>query len=223
MTRQIFIGLFTEGITDTKFLLSVAQRTFDEIGFDCNGDVETVIIPISLNEPGLSFCEKVISASLKGFKEYGIMVLCVHADADGPSDDNVMHNKIIPAQTKLEEYSDMEICRIQVSVVPVQMIEAWMLADKTLFKKEIGTNINEVDLGIYKEPEEITDPKSVIKDAIRISREDLTRRRRHDLTINDLYLPIGQKIQIDKLNQLPSFNKFKNSIRIAYRKLNYMQ
>ena len=103
------------------------------------------------------------------------------------------------------------------------MLEAWTLADKELLKKEIGTTKSDNDLGINRYPEGIGDPKQTIKEAIRIAREDLTKRRRKDLTINELYLPIGQKIEIEKLDILPSFIKFKDSIRASFRTLNYLQ
>jgi hypothetical protein len=223
MSRQIFIGLVAEGKTDLRFLHSIVQRTFNEIGFDCNGEVETVLIPIIINQTGLDFCGKVMRASRLGFEQYGIMILCVHSDADHPTDEVVMQSKITPTALALKDSNDSQLCRIMVPIVPIQMIEAWMLADKTLLKKEVGTQLDDILLGINREPEQYSDPKTVIKDAIRIARERLTKRRRHELTISDLYLPIGQKIVIEKLNNLASFNKFTESIRVAYRKLNLMQ
>lgn len=223
MIRQIFIGLVSEGKTDNRFLQSIVKRTFDEIGFECNGEVETIIIPIKIDEPGLSFIEKIKKASIEGFYSYGIMILCIHADADSDTDENTLQYKILPAENELVNSKERELCRIITSIVPVQMIEAWMLADRELLKKEIGTNFNDNELGINRYPEQIADPKSVISEAIRIARQDLTKRRRHDLTISDLYLPIGQKVTIDKLDVLPSFQKFKESIRSTYRRLNYLK
>lgn len=223
MTKQIFIGLMTEGMTDDRFLRSIVKRTFDEIGFECNSEVETVIVPVKIDKANLNFVEQVLRASKIGFTELGIMILCVHADADAPNDENSMNFKIRPAKQALNDTEETHICRILTSLVPVQMIEAWMLADKDLLKREIGTSKSDFDLGIHRHPEQIADPKTAIEEAIRIARAELTRRRRHDLAISDLYLPIGQKITIQKLDILPSFLKFKDSIREAYRKLNYMQ
>ena len=222
MSRQIFIGLMTEGNTDNRFLESVVKKTFDEIGFECNGDIETYVRFISIDKTGLGFVEQVLASSKKGIEEFGIMILCVHSDADGTTDFNTFQNKIIPAKNEIDPKDENEYCKIITAVVPVQMIEAWMLADKELLKKEIGTNKTNNELNINRQPEEIANPKTVIEEAIRIARAELTRRKRKDLTISELYLPIGQKITIEKLNTLPSFLKFKDAIREAYRDLNYL-
>jgi hypothetical protein len=213
----------SEGKTDNRFLKNVVKRSFDEIGFECNSEVETVIIPIEIEESDLSFVEKVTKASKKGTEKFGIMILCIHADADAPDEEQTMKNKIDPANCALLSTFGSDLCKILVAVIPVQMIEAWMLADKELLKREIGTNKNDHELGIHRHPELIADPKFTIQEAIRIARAELTKRRRYNLSISELYLPLGQKIAIEKLDILPSFQKFKNSIRDAYRKLNYMQ
>lgn len=222
MSRQIFIGLMTEGNTDNRFLESIVKKTFDEIGFECNGDVETYVRFISIDKTGLGFVEQVLASSKKGIEEFGIMILCVHSDADSTTDLNTFQNKMIPAKNEIDTKDENEYCKIITAVVPVQMIEAWMLADKELLKKEIGTNKTNNELNINRQPEDIANPKTVIEEAIRIARAEFTKRKRKDLTISELYLPIGQKITIEKLNTLPSFLKFKDAIREAYRHLNYL-
>ncbi len=94
-----------------------------------------------------------------------------------------------------------------------------MLADKELLKKEIGTKKTDNELGFGRMPEAIASPKEVIEKAIHIARADFTKRRRSDLTIADLYSPIGQSIDLDKLARLDSYQDFKNNIRDAFRKL----
>jgi len=222
MIKQVFIGLMTEGTTDNRFLESVVKRTFEEIGFECNGDIEIDVRFISIEKTGIGFVEQVLTSSKKGVEQFGIMILCVHSDADNVNVLNTFQNKIIPAKHELNQRKGNEYCKILTPIVPVQMIESWMLADKELLKREIGTNKTDNELNINRPPEEIANPKILIEEAIRISREDLTKKRRKDLTIGELYLPIGQKISIEKLNTLPSFLKFKDSIREAYRDLNYL-
>ncbi|MDP2422897.1 MAG: DUF4276 family protein [Bacteroidales bacterium] len=213
----------TEGNTDNRFLESIVKKTFDEIGFECNGDVETYVRFISIDKTGLGFVEQVLASSKKGIEEFGIMILCIHSDADSYNDLNTFQNKIIPAKNEINQQDENEYCKIITAIVPVQMLEAWMLADKELLKIEIGTNKTDTELGINRNPERISDPKTLIEEAIRIARIALTQRRRKELTINELYLPVGQKITIERLDTLPSFLKFKEAIRDAYRNLNYMQ
>ena len=114
-----------------------------------------------------------------------------------------------------------DYCKILTPVIPVRMMEAWMLADKELLKSEIGTTKSDNDLKINRDPETIADPKAVIEEAIRIAQSDLPKRRQR-LTISDLYAIIGDKISINKLLSLDSYQKFQDEVRATYRTLNYM-
>jgi len=123
----------------------------------------------------------------------------------------------------VENTQGERLCKNLVAIVPVQMTEAWMLSDKALLKAEIGTSINNRDLGIDRSPEAYADPKQAIKTAIRRARQGLTRRRRRDLTIAELYSPVGQKISLDALEGLASYQKFKKAVKGAFRKMNYLR
>lgn len=219
--KQIVIGLITEGTTDNRFLESIAKRTFEEIGFDCNGDIEIFVTTLSINKTNLRFVDYVQHASKYGLEEFGISVLCIHADADDMDDTNVYNFKILPAQEILNRLDEGKYCTLLTPLIPVQMMEAWMLADKELLKKEIGTTRSDIDLGINRKPEQVKNPKALIENAIRVSMEYLPKRRRN-LTIGELYQPLGQKIRLAELDKLDSYKKFKDEIRRTYRTLNYM-
>ena len=103
------------------------------------------------------------------------------------------------------------------------MTEAWMLADKELLKSELGTLKNDEELGINKKPETFADPKKVIEESIQIVRQEVSKRRRYQLKIDDLYQPLGQKINLQKLDTLSSYSKFKEAVRETFRKLNYLR
>ena len=59
-------------------------------------------------------------------------------------------------------------------------------------------------------------------ETIRIARQSLTKRRRHDLSISELYLPVGQKIPLGTLYRLHSYQKFKKAIINAFKNFNYL-
>lgn len=219
MAKQIFIGLTTEGPTDIRFLEKIVERTFENIAHDCRCDVEPVFKVLNVKKQGLSFVEYVLEASRQGINEMGMTILCVHSDADAPTIDRVMNNKMLVAQISLEDADEETHCKILVPIIPVQMMESWMLADKDLLKQEIGTNLTDSVLGINRAPESIADPKRVIEDAIRISRGNIVKRHRRDLRISDIYMSVGQKVAIDKLLSLPSYQNFQEQVRDAYRKL----
>lgn len=221
--RQVFVGFTTEGTTDVRFLEKIIERSFEEIAYECQGDVEPVVWPLVVDKTGLSFSEYALKAAQQGVEELGMMILCIHSDADDATNQNVLDNKIAPARELIKAQSDDTTCKILVPAIPVQMMESWMLADKDLLKNEIGTTKTDNELGINRSPESITDPKAVIEEAIRIARQEITRRRRKELRISDLYLPVGQKVSIDKLKELPSYRRFQEDIRQAYRELHLMK
>ena len=220
---QVFVGFTTEGTTDARFLEKIVERTFEEIAYECHNDVEPFVHFLKIDKTGLSFADYVVKASKQGIEELGITILCVHSDADNTTIENVLQKKIQPAQQALDLESDDCVCKIIVPVVPIQMMESWMLADKNLLKAELGTNISDHELGIDRDPESIADPKFLIEEAIRISRRDVVKRKRRDLRINDIYFSMGQKVSIEKLQVLPSYRHFQEEVRNAYRKLNLLQ
>lgn len=220
--RQVFIGFTTEGTTDARFLEKIVERTFEEIAFECHNDVEPVVRFLDVNKIGLSFKDYVVKASQLGVEQMGISILCVHTDADNTTITDVIQNKIIPARQALYQQESSNICKSLVATIPIQMMESWMLADKDLLKSEIGTTLSDQSLGINRTPESIADPKFVIEEAIRISRRDVVKRRRKDLTISDIYLPLGQKISVKKLQSLPSYQHFQEEVRNAYRMLHLL-
>jgi hypothetical protein len=217
---QLLIGLYTEGPTDIRFLESIIKRSFEQVSYECQRELEILDIQ-TIKITKSSFINDVINASRKGVSDFGIMILCVHTDADNYSDTNAYNNKINPALAEIENTTG-DICKVIIPVVPIQMIESWMLADKALLKKEIGTGKTDHELEISKRPEEYADPKETIKNAIRIANQEKTKRHRNELSISDLYLPIGQSVSIDTLKQIPSYNKFQNNIREALKRLNYL-
>lgn len=222
MSKQIIIGFTTEGTTDFRFLENIIQRSFEKVAFvECSGQVEVLPVQYIKKESG-SFVEMVKKYAHEAEKR-GIIVLCVHADADDTTDTGKFNSKIDPAFSAVNQMQGQHICKNLVAIVPVQMSEAWMLSDKGLLQSEIGTGKSDDDLGIQKFPEVYVNPKEVIEEAIRRARQDLTQRRRRKLTIAELYSPIGQKVNLNTLENLPSYQKFKEAVRGAFRKSNYLQ
>jgi len=206
MTKQLIVGFCTEGTTDSRFLESIIQRTFEDVAFDCTGQID--ILPVQLLDKQVDPFVELVESYARKAVELGVMVLCIHTDADANTDENCFTNKIKPAFD---------------NVLPVKMTESWMLAEKELLKKEIGTSKTDAELYINRNPENIANPKQVIETAIRIAVSGLTRRRRNRLKIGQLYLPIGQKITLSSLENLNSYNKFKTSVKQAFIDLGYLQ
>jgi hypothetical protein len=221
MSNFIFAGLFTEGNTDVRFLSSVVERTLQDIAFDCTGDIETKVEIININKLGLSFNQQILQASKVAFDKFGTLFLFIHTDSDSANDNLAFQSKIIPAQALLKQQDD-SFCKDVIAIVPIQMTESWMIADTELLKNEIGIDKSNAELGINLNPESINNPKTVIEEIIRASKEDETRRKRSKgLIISDLYQIIGQKIELSELEKLSSYMKFKNSLIDKLKELNF--
>jgi len=223
MPIQLFIGFTVEGTTDTKFLTQVIQNVFEETAKDCRTDV--IIEDVRLVDvPKTQFVETICNASNKAATEYGMSVLCVHADADDRNVEHVVMYKFNPLNEELNQLNDTDYCKNIVPVIPIQMTEAWMLADKELLKSKIAAKgMRDIDLGLQRMPESYANPKQTIEEAIRIAQTGKTKRRRNDLTINDLYEELGQSISLDSFRALSSFNQFESNVRHAFRILGYIE
>jgi Domain of unknown function (DUF4276) len=220
MPNILTIAYSVEGSTDVRFLQGVIQRTFEEAALLCDGDIDAFpAIPIPNPKKG-NFIENTIEIARQA-NDMGINVLCIHSDADSGSDDSAFEYKIDPAFRVVHD-SLLPICKNLVAIVPVQMSEAWMLADRPVLKNEMGTDRKDADLGIAKKPETIADPKFAIEEAVRKAQVDKPKKSR-TITIGDLYQPIGQKIRLNVLDGLPSYRKFKLGVEASSRKLNYLK
>ena len=219
-SKQLFVGLISEGTTDTRFLYSVIDRTINELIFRFGDSVEIYIEELK-KDSGKSFVEQIIDASINYQKENHINFLLVHSDADYLDDSIVQKNKFNPLYKGVEINSDL-FCKDIVPIIPVYMIEAWMLADFDLFVDEISTSKSKTELQLNGHPESFTNPKEKIKKALNIINDERPKKRRKELKISDLYQIIGQKIEIEKLKSLKSFEKFYNNLTMTLEKLHFI-
>lgn len=214
MSNIITIGFITEGATDVRFLGQIIRRTFENVAFDCQGEIE-VYEPEHIDSYG-GFIEEVFRASEDAYK-IGIKVLCVHTDADAKDDSRVVKHKINPAFENVITSENVNLCKNLVAVIPIQMTESWMLGDKDVLKDQIDTDLTDTDLGIHRQPENYANPKGAIEEAIRIARRNLPQRRRYEFGISELYQIIGQTADLTKLARLGSYQKFKDGVVEAFK------
>jgi hypothetical protein len=220
---QVFAGLFTEGSTDLRFFDSIVRRTMEELAFECRGQIDIEVVPLPTNQVGDTFVEQIFNLAIKAHDDYGVHLLCLHVDADAEDHTMVFERKIKPALDRITESERNDICKNIVPLIPVQMMEAWMLADRQLLRTEIGTDMSDTELRINHPPESFANPKQVISDAIVTARAGLTKRRRKELSISDLYLPIGEQLSLDQLKNLSSYANFRNNLENSFRQMNLME
>jgi hypothetical protein len=216
---QISISYLVEGSTDVNFLEQIIKKVFENAVLYCTKQVE-ILTPNNVDKKvGEDFVNQVLIAAQQSVTDFSANIFCVQADADNKNAKDTINNKINPALSALAQTNPNTHCHNLVAIIPIQETEAWILADTTLLKKEIGTTLTDIELDIYRSPETIADPKQTIIAAIRRANQNLTKKRRHNSTISDLYEPIGAQIDLNKLRILPSFQAFETEARAALEKL----
>ena len=220
MSNILTIGYTAEGSTDVRFLDNVIERTFTEAAIDCKGVIE-VYPPQYIPTQEKAFNEKVLEAAIAADQQ-GLMVLCVHTDADDSSDEKARAERIHPSFEAVLQAENGNICKNLAAIVPVQMTEAWLLADEAVLLDAVMSSKTLKELGIEHTPESYSDPKAIIKEAIRSAHQNKRKRHRQQVSISDLYGPVGQQCDLGKLRKLSSFQKFEEEVRQALKKLNYL-
>lgn len=227
MSRQLFISFYGEGTTDYRFLMPIIKRTVDDVIFECcdfDVDVDD-ISEVKISKTGESFPEYVVDATKKAL-ENGSQLLIVHTDSDKETYEERYQNKFIPAYEALRNNGSTEIKDFEedlIPIIPIRMIEAWMLADIDLLKSEIGTKLSNADLKLTGNPESTADPKAKISEAIRLAKEEESYKQKVSVkNIGSLYESIGSKISLDKLKRLSAYNKFLIELKRGLKKIGYL-
>lgn len=216
--KQLFIGLFAEGITDYRFLNPIVKETFREIIYgETDFVIDLEVLDLDVKPQG-TFAEQVHEAFERMVTAYGATCLVAHADADDKASNKAYQNKMRPALAALKQQNEVW-GKSAIALVPVYETEARMMADKALFKKQIGTTMPDTALGIDGKPETTARPKETIEAAIRIGRAQLPKKIRNRVSITDLYELLGNAIQPQSLEPLASYQDFKNNTRAALRYL----
>lgn len=220
MSYQIIVALTTEGTTDVRFLENIVQQAFEHVAQECPKNVDILFQTLETTKTSKgSFPEYVVAASHEAFLN-GATTIAVHSDADRNTYEKRKEYNFIPAEKAIADKPEEDLCRLITPIIPVRMIEAWMLADKELLKVEIGTRLSDHDLGIDGDPEKMADPKEKISVAIRIANEHATHKNPiRQIDISELYEILGQSLNPEKLKTLESYNLFLEEIRRTYKKL----
>jgi len=211
MPLSITLSFIGEGTTDDRFIPNISERLIKQLLIEQNREA-TIIEWKSIYKTGENFVEIMLNAAIEAKSS---TTLIVHCDADNTTAHNVIQTKIQPGIDAIANYKD-ECCRSITVVIPISETEAWMLVDKDLLKEEMNTALSNHDLGLtyqLNKIEKIAKPKRKIEDAIDFHHQSLSRKRRKSaVTIGELYEPISQQIELEKLEVLESFKSFKENL-----------
>ncbi len=207
--NTLVLAVYAEGRIDERFLPIIIQRTAEQILIERGQSVVDVLDPIVLDFKGRtssSRADRILGAARQAA---GYHALVVHADADYPTPDRAMRERIQPGFDLAREAGD-EVCEQLVGIVPVRMTEAWMLADLEALQSVIGTNLDAGALGIPQRPKQVeadSDPKQTLRSAIQNA---LIHRRRRSRRINldKFYEPLARHVSLKRLQAVPAYRRF---------------
>ncbi len=196
-----------------KLLNEFSQRSVD------------VLEPIILDaQPKSARSENIL---LVARQARGYHLLFVHADADARLPARAMRERIVPGFQAVQDARNLgeSVCGHLIPVVPVQMTEAWMLADGDTLCEIIGATHSAQDLNIPARSglvEAIADPKDRLRQVLATADAGRTRRR-HQRMVASLYEPLARRINLDRLAFVPSFVQFREDLKEALIELGFIE
>ncbi|SRR6266487_364167 len=215
---RLVLALYGEGNTDDRFLTLIIQRTSRKILAEYrNSNVSVAPVePIKLFEKKLTRKENILQAARQASR---YQALIVHSDADSPSHHKALKERILPG-FQLVQQSKEAVCEKLLPIIPVQAIEAWMLADYEVLCAEIRTDLSIRELGIperAKQVESISKPKRRLNEAV--SKVNKQLRPHQKIDVDSLYEPLGSKIRLERLGQLSAYQQFVNDLTDTLKSL----
>ncbi len=222
--KNLALALYTEGVTDQHFLPDVIRRTSRRIldQFSQNTIRVQPVDTIEFSKIGLGQSECIFYAAHKASKYH---LLIIHCDADHPTPEKALRERFRPGYELVQKTSE-HLCKSLVPIIPVQMTEAWMLAaDHDLLREVIGTSIRARDLGLVnrvRQVESDPDPKQTLKQIMHRAYAERSRRHR-EVDLSSLYAPLGRRISLDRLSNVPSYKRFVDDLTATLRTFNLIK
>lgn len=199
--QTLVLALYAEGSTDERFLPPVIQRTVEHIVAERGRTMVDVLEPLLVQKnPDISGqAERILDAARQ---TTGSHALIIHADADHPTAERALTERFQPG---LQLVKQAGIDHHLIPLIPVRMIEAWLLADPDALRQVIGTRDLHLPLQAHQ-VESDPDPKQTLKDVVQ--RATAQRRRRRAIRVSDMFAPLARTISLEHLRSVPAYQQF---------------
>ena len=211
------LALYCEGSTDKRFLTPVITKTSREV-LNTYQQIQIEVLPIHIIETEKRRQREAILSAARQARGYHALI--IHADADDPEPYKARSERFEPGYALVQQVQE-DICKDLLPIIPVQAIKAWMLADHELLLEEIGTRMRPDELNIPTKAnlvEAISKPKQRLRQAVQLAYAS-RRKRQRDIDIDFLYEPLGERIRLERLNSVSSYNQFVHELTTTLKKL----
>ena len=216
----IGLALFAEGATDYRFLSPLLLRVVTDLCLAHGQTKVDISDVIPLDSPADYKDERravrIREAALRAWG--GFHLLFVHSD--GTNDpDRVRDEQVNPGLNEVEQLAGTD-AYAGVGVVPVRETEAWILCDGNALRVAFQTSLTDEEMGLPRQPREVErelDPKRTLKEAyLQVVGGASHSRGRSAVS----FLPLlGETIDIARLEQVPSFQRFRADLQVALTRL----
>jgi len=212
-SRFLFAPLVCEGPSDEWFLPVLLTRAIQRICDGCRSEVQVAVEVIMADHQR----PVTITAALDQIP--GFDVLLYHHDGAPPAS----------AQAKVEEIRDaVAAVRSEplIAVVPVRETEAWLLADPSALANAIGmppAMVTEMTARRPRDVESIVDPKKTVNSLATTAAGRRASGNRLRAERPDLYAAVAANLDLDRLRQVPSFQRWWDEMAQALEKMGYQR
>jgi hypothetical protein len=209
----LVLALYAEGHVDERFLPVVIQRTVEQILQQRGQTVVDVMEPITVNHTidrqFATRAERILEAARRSA---GYHALVVHADADYPTSERALTERFWPGLERVSQarLNRQTVCDHLLPIVPVQMTEAWMLADPEALRVVVGTAAQGQELGLPAHAHEVESdpyPKRTLEQAVHNALASRPKRRQR-IVLNTIYEPLARQISLERLEEVPAYRRF---------------
>jgi hypothetical protein len=210
----LHVAIYAEGRTDERFLPPVVERAaaaalvhrgralFDVLPpYPIDGDLRANVD----DQPG-----RILEAARRAAQFH---VLIVHADADGPTPDRALAERFQPGAALVESahHRQDSVCSRLLPIIPVRMVEAWLLADLDALSRVIHVQIDPRGLDYAAIPrlvESVPDPKRELARLVAAARS----QRQRPIALAELYEPLGNRIDLERLRRVRAYQRFEDDL-----------
>lgn len=218
--RQLVLALYVEGPTDERFLPPIVRRTAEDLLAGRGVDIlDPVVIDDEIHAlPTL--VEQMVEAAREA---KGFYLLIVHQDADAPTRDLALEERIEPGVRAIAQHDDDCQQRI-VPLIPVRMVESWMLVDVEAFCTVIPGCSDPERLDFPHSPhqiESILDPKLYLRQSVERGLAHRPRHQRERFSFPRVQSRLGESIRLAALQRVPSYQAFREEFSIALAELHF--
>ena len=197
--------LVCEGATDAN-LIPIIDWTLKEVaGVAVSAGVRAEFW--RLPSPPTSLAERV----LKAIELFPCEVLFIHRDSDREPAARRYHEIREALNAAFESGQELPA----VAVVPVRMLEAWLLFDERAIRCAAGNPNGTIrlDLPSQTRVEDLPDPKEDLRAALRIASELQGRRLKKFNTSQAFWRVLDFVQDFSPLRQLPAYCRFESAVR----------